>query len=81
MKLNDLTALIEQLEDNKLFSPATLALMAVEKGLITADKALVIKTILQIFLNMNGLPEDGPIPKQGMAPLRGWLGKTWKRIT
>ncbi len=81
--------IIDALDDDDLYSPAAIARIAKEKGLLDTfleeepNEALVFQRVrisLIRFSNLHDFPDegDGQIIIKGQAPVPGWFGWRWK---
>ncbi len=79
--------LIERLQDDELYSPATIAAFAEEQGLTNAGGVQAIRLekqririALGRFSNNHGFPDegDGMVTVRGQPPTPGWFGWRWK---
>lgn len=79
--------IIETLDKNSLFTPATIANFAEEKGLLEGtnlrERRLEkqrIRIALGRFSNNHGFPDegDGMVTLRGQAPTPAWFGWRWK---
>ena len=79
--------LIERLEEDELYTPATIAMFADELGFIRdgdeKSKRLDhqrIRIALGRFSNNHGFPDegDGMVTIKGQSPTPGWFGWRWK---
>ena len=75
------------LEEDDLYTPATIASFAEEQGLITADNLTQrrlekqrMRISLGRFSNNHDFPDegDGMVTIKGQAPTPGWFGWRWK---
>ena len=85
MKYNKL---IVQLEDDVLYTPASIAVFAVDCGFIGADAPEVlrrkkqrVRISLGRFSNNHAFPDegDGMLRLAGQAPTPAWFGWRWKQ--
>ena len=79
--------ILRQLVDNDLYTPATVADFALEKGLIKGEDAKALRLARQRvriamgrWTNNKGFPDegDGHIVLKGQSPTPGWFGWRWK---
>jgi hypothetical protein len=80
-------SLIEMLDEDQLYTPATIAAFAESKGFIKTREAVVrrlekqrIRIALGRFSNNHNFPDqgDGMVTIRGQAPTPGWFGWRWK---
>lgn len=79
--------IIERLEEDDLYTPATIAAFAEKIGFVKdqdqAQKRLAkqrIRIALGRFSNNHGFPDegDGMVTIKGQSPTPGWFGWRWK---
>jgi hypothetical protein len=79
--------LIRALEDNKIYTPSTIAVYAVETGWVdTRDpeqrrlEMLRVRVAMGRFSNNHAFPDngDGMVNLPGQSPTPGWYGWRWK---
>ncbi len=79
--------LIKALEDNKIYTPSTIASFADENDWVDVldpeDRRLELQRIriaMGRFSNSHGFPDngDGMITVRGQPPTPGWYGWRWK---
>lgn len=81
-------SLIEHLDDDKIYSPASIVNSALEAGLLNSDDdaesfkiaRVRIRHTLARFAKSHKFPKegDGFVTLRGQALARGWRGKRWK---
>lgn len=79
--------LIEMLDEDQIYTPATIAAFAEEKGFIQVQESARrrlekqrIRIALGRFSNNHEFPDqgDGMVTIRGQAPTPGWFGWRWK---
>ena len=84
MKYNNL---IEMLQEDDLYTPATITALAEARGMVTEtdpDKRRLEKQRIRIslgrFSNNHEFPDegDGMVRVKGQAPTPGWFGWRWR---
>ena len=81
--------LIEELEDEVIYSPAKIVNEGIRKGILKLKETkkendlikLRARHSLSAFANNHYLHKegDGMVFIKGQAPMRGWPGETWKK--
>jgi len=81
-------ALLDILEDEKIYSPATIARLGEELGLVETevphpelmDQRVLIRHTLARYRVNHGFPEegDGHVRIRGQGTSAGWTGERWK---
>jgi hypothetical protein len=81
--------IIEALDEDTLYTPATIANFAFDRGLfkeVNAAKVRIQKQRIRIamgrFSNIHAFPDegDGMVSIKGQAPTPGWFGWRWKAV-
>lgn len=79
------TRILNQLDTDKLYTPATIAKFAVKHGNITSDESeqrvyTRIRIALGRFANNHRFPDegDGMVTIKGQAPCPAWFGWRWR---
>ena len=79
--------LLLELEDERIYSPATIVNQSLQDGILTLTseedpkiQRVKIRHSLARLSKNHGFPEegDGTVQLAGQAPIRGWTGKRWK---
>jgi len=82
--------LLDQLDEDELYTPATITAMAERIGFVKATEPNQrrlekqrIRISLGRFSNNHGFPDagDGMVTLRGQAPTPGWFGWRWKAAT
>jgi len=79
--------ILRKLEDDDLYTPASVADFAIEKGFIEGEDAKALRLARQRvriamarWTDNKGFPDegDGHVTLKGQAPTPGWFGWRWK---
>ena len=74
--------ILQQLEDTRLYTPATIADFALALGLLSGNRERTrVRVALIRFARTRRFPEggDGLVTLRGQSPTPGWYGKRWKK--